>query len=160
VIFDHLHATAFQYTPLGRTILGPAQNIKTITKAHLQDYIQTHYTAPRMVCRQLMCLVCVVTDQCIVSIILKAHSFSNLYSVIYFLLISKYESWSDVFFCAGLLFKVIAASGAVKHEDFVEQVKKLFTKLSTNPTTATQLVEKEPAIFTGSEVNINNIDHI
>jgi len=55
---------------------------------------------------------------------------------------------------------VIAASGAVKHEDFVEQVKKLFTKLSTNPTTATQLVEKEPAIFTGSEVNINNIDHI
>ncbi|CAM8991927.1 unnamed protein product [Rhodiola kirilowii] len=53
VIFDHLHATPFQfqfqYTPLGRTILGPAQNIKTITKAHLQNYIQTHYTAPRMV---------------------------------------------------------------------------------------------------------------
>lgn len=49
VIFDHLHATAFQYTPLGRTILGPAQNIKTITKTHLKDYIMTHYTAPRMV---------------------------------------------------------------------------------------------------------------
>jgi processing peptidase subunit beta len=49
---------------------------------------------------------------------------------------------------------VIAASGAVKHEDFVEQVKKLFTKLSTNPTTASQLVEKEPAIFTGSEVSM------
>ncbi|CAK8541507.1 unnamed protein product [Lathyrus sativus] len=101
VIFDHLHATAFQYTPLGRTILGPAQNIKTITKAHLQDYIQTHYTAPRM---------------------------------------------------------VIAASGAVKHEDFVEQVKKLFTKLSTNPTTASQLVEKEPAVFTGSEVRMLDDD--
>ncbi|KAK7279028.1 hypothetical protein RJT34_24071 [Clitoria ternatea] len=71
VIFDHLHATAFQYTPLGRTILGPAQNIKTITKDHLQNYIQAHYTAPRM---------------------------------------------------------VIAASGAVKHEDIVEQVKTLFTK--------------------------------
>lgn len=54
VIFDHLHATAFQYTPLGRTILGPAQNIMTITKDHLQNYIQTHYTAPRMVCRKLM----------------------------------------------------------------------------------------------------------
>lgn len=51
VIFDHLHATAFQYSPLGRTILGPAQNIKTITKDHLQNYIQAHYTAPRMVCR-------------------------------------------------------------------------------------------------------------
>ncbi|GLU11004.1 hypothetical protein SLE2022_277770 [Rubroshorea leprosula] len=101
VIFDHLHATAFQYTPLGRTILGPAQNIKTITKAHLQDYIQTHYTAPRM---------------------------------------------------------VIAASGAVKHEEIVEQVKKLFTKLSADPTTASQLVAKEPTAFTGSEVRIIDDD--
>ncbi|XP_030953362.1 probable mitochondrial-processing peptidase subunit beta, mitochondrial [Quercus lobata] len=101
VIFDHLHATAFQYTPLGRTILGPAQNIKTITKDHLQSYIQTHYTAPRM---------------------------------------------------------VIAASGAVKHEEIVEQVKKLFTKLSSDPTTATQLVAKEPTDFTGSEVRIIDDD--
>jgi len=54
----------------------------------------------------------------------------------------------------GLLSKVIAASGAVKHEDIVEQVKKLFTKLSTDATTTAQLVAKEPAIFTGSEVRI------
>lgn len=101
VIFDHLHATAFQYTPLGRTILGPAQNIRTITKEHLQNYIQTHYTAPRM---------------------------------------------------------VIAASGAVKHEDIVKEVEKLFTKLSADPTTATQLVAKEPAFFTGSEIRIIDSD--
>ncbi|KAH7532711.1 probable mitochondrial-processing peptidase subunit beta, mitochondrial isoform X1 [Ziziphus jujuba] len=101
VIFDHLHATAFQYTPLGRTILGPAQNIKTITKEHLQNYIQTHYTAPRM---------------------------------------------------------VVVASGAVKHEDIVGSVKSLFTKLSADPTTASQLVAKEPAIFTGSEVRIIDDD--
>ncbi|KAI8534077.1 hypothetical protein RHMOL_Rhmol10G0060700 [Rhododendron molle] len=101
VIFDHLHATAFQYTPLGRTILGPAQNIKTITKEDLKDYISTHYTASRM---------------------------------------------------------VIAASGAVKHEDIIEQVKKLFTKLSTDPTVASELVAKEPAIFTGSEVRIVDDD--
>lgn len=50
------------------------------------------------------------------------------------------------------LFQVISASGAIKHEDLVEQVKKMFTKLSANPMTTTQLVEKEPAIFTGSEV--------
>ncbi|KAL7217686.1 hypothetical protein ACSBR2_011013 [Camellia fascicularis] len=43
VIFDHLHATAFQYTPLGKTILGPAQNIKTITKYNLQS-IYRHTT--------------------------------------------------------------------------------------------------------------------
>ncbi|XP_010939148.1 probable mitochondrial-processing peptidase subunit beta, mitochondrial [Elaeis guineensis] len=101
VIFDHLHATAFQYTPLGRTILGPASNIKTITKEHLKNYISTHYTAPRM---------------------------------------------------------VISAAGAVKHEEIVEQVKKLFTKLSADPTTASQLVAKEPAIFTGSEVRIIDDD--
>ncbi|MBA0857245.1 hypothetical protein Goshw_009413 [Gossypium schwendimanii] len=101
VIFDHLHSTAFQYTPLGRTILGPADNIRTITKEHLQSYIQTHYTAPRM---------------------------------------------------------VIAASGAVKHEEIVDQVKKLFTKLSSDPTTGSQLVTNEPATFTGSEVRMINDD--
>ncbi|XP_073292612.1 probable mitochondrial-processing peptidase subunit beta, mitochondrial [Primulina huaijiensis] len=97
VIFDHLHATAFQYTPLGRTILGPAENIRTIGKEHLRNYIVSHYTAPRL---------------------------------------------------------VVAAAGAVKHEDIVEQVKKLFTKLSTDPTTTSDLVAKEPAIFTGSEIRM------
>ncbi|KAG6531313.1 probable mitochondrial-processing peptidase subunit beta, mitochondrial isoform X1 [Zingiber officinale] len=101
VIFDHLHATAFQYTSLGRTILGPVKNIKTITKEHLKNYISSHYTGPRM---------------------------------------------------------VISAAGAIKHEDIVEQVKKLFMKLSSNPTTAAQLIEKEPAIFTGSEVRIIDDD--
>ena len=28
VVFDHLHSTAYQGTPLGRTILGPTENIK------------------------------------------------------------------------------------------------------------------------------------
>ncbi|KAL2552248.1 putative mitochondrial-proCES [Forsythia ovata] len=101
VIFDHLHATAFQYTPLGRTILGPAENIRTIGKQHLQNYISTHYTAPRM---------------------------------------------------------VIAASGAVKHEDIVDQVGKVFTKLSTDVTSTSELVAKEPAIFTGSEVRMLDDD--
>ncbi len=49
VMFDHLHATAFQYSPLSRTILGPAENIHTITQADLKSYISTHYTGPRMV---------------------------------------------------------------------------------------------------------------
>ena len=49
VVFDHLHATAFQHSPLGRTILGPAENIKKLTRDDLADYIATHYKAPRMV---------------------------------------------------------------------------------------------------------------
>jgi len=50
-VFDHLHATAFQHSPLGRTILGPAENIKRLTRGDLSDYIATHYKAPRMVRR-------------------------------------------------------------------------------------------------------------
>lgn len=49
LVLDHLHATAFQGTGLGRTILGPEENIRSLTKADLADYIATHYTAPRMV---------------------------------------------------------------------------------------------------------------
>ncbi|XP_043212095.1 mitochondrial-processing peptidase subunit beta-like [Amphibalanus amphitrite] len=49
VVFDHLHAVAFQGTPLGRTILGPTKNIKSISRQDLVDYIKDHYKGPRMV---------------------------------------------------------------------------------------------------------------
>ncbi|KAF3324923.1 putative mitochondrial-processing peptidase subunit beta [Carex littledalei] len=49
---------------------------------------------------------------------------------------------------------VISAAGAVKHEEVVELVNKLFTKLPSDPTTSSQLVAKSPASFTGSEVRI------
>ena len=49
VVFDHLHATAFQGQPLGRTILGPKENIASINRDDLVDYIKKNYTADRMV---------------------------------------------------------------------------------------------------------------
>jgi len=49
VILDELHSTAFSGTGLGRTILGPDENIKNLTKSDLKDYISTHYTADRFV---------------------------------------------------------------------------------------------------------------
>lgn len=49
VVLDHLHATAFQKSPLGHTILGPMSNIRKMTRDHILEYIKTHYTAPRMV---------------------------------------------------------------------------------------------------------------
>lgn len=49
LVLDHLHATAFQGTGLGRTILGPEENIRSLTRNDLVEYIQQHYTAPRMV---------------------------------------------------------------------------------------------------------------
>ena len=49
VVFDHLHATAYQGQPLGRTILGPRENIRDITRTELVNYIKHNYTADRMV---------------------------------------------------------------------------------------------------------------
>ncbi|KAL5999543.1 hypothetical protein ACLOJK_037828 [Asimina triloba] len=85
VIFDYLHSAAFQNNPLGNTILGPEENIQTISR-------------------------------------------------------------------------VVSAAGAVRHEDIVNQVSRKFKRLSTDPTTATQLVSRNPAVFTGSEVRVVNND--
>ncbi|KAJ3326751.1 55 kDa erythrocyte membrane protein [Blyttiomyces sp. JEL0837] len=49
VVFDHLHASAFRDNALGRTILGPKENIKSITRADLVNYIESNYTPDRMV---------------------------------------------------------------------------------------------------------------
>nr|VZI43942.1 unnamed protein product [Spirometra erinaceieuropaei] len=49
VVFDYLHATAYQGTPLGRTILGPAENVKSLTPNDLRSFIKSNYKAPRMV---------------------------------------------------------------------------------------------------------------
>ncbi|KAI3890347.1 hypothetical protein MKX03_011696 [Papaver bracteatum] len=49
LILCHLHATAFQCSPLGRTELGDADIIKTIDNVQIRNFILTHYTAPRMV---------------------------------------------------------------------------------------------------------------
>jgi len=49
VVFDHLHSVAFQGQALGRTILGPKENILSIKREDLAGYISKNYTADRMV---------------------------------------------------------------------------------------------------------------
>lgn len=49
VIFDRLHLTAFRDSPLGFTILGPVENIQSITQQDLRDYIAKNYTTDRLV---------------------------------------------------------------------------------------------------------------
>lgn len=49
VVFDYLHSTAYHSTALGRTILGPTENIKSINRNDLVEYITTHYKGPRIV---------------------------------------------------------------------------------------------------------------
>jgi len=49
LIFDHLHENCFQDSALGRTILGPVENIKRINRDDLLKYINTYYTADNMI---------------------------------------------------------------------------------------------------------------
>ena len=49
LVLDHLHATAFDGSGLGRTILGPEDNILSLSRDDLRMYIDTHYLAPSMV---------------------------------------------------------------------------------------------------------------
>lgn len=49
VLFDYLHGTAYQDSPLARTILGPVENIKSLTPVDLKAYIAEHYRPHRMV---------------------------------------------------------------------------------------------------------------
>jgi processing peptidase subunit beta len=67
VVFDHLHAVAFQGSALGNTILGPKEHINSISKADLSGYIGKNYTADRM------CLVGAgsVTHEALVELAIK-----------------------------------------------------------------------------------------
>nr|XP_056709838.1 cytochrome b-c1 complex subunit 1, mitochondrial [Euleptes europaea] len=49
VVFDYLHATAYQGTALSRTVEGTTKNAKSLSRANLVEYIETHFKAPRMV---------------------------------------------------------------------------------------------------------------
>jgi mitochondrial-processing peptidase subunit beta len=48
VIFDNLHATAYHGQALGNTILGPVDNINSITRDDLSAFVKANYTAQRM----------------------------------------------------------------------------------------------------------------
>ncbi|XP_006893081.1 PREDICTED: cytochrome b-c1 complex subunit 1, mitochondrial-like [Elephantulus edwardii] len=49
VVFDYLHATAFQGTPLAQPVEGPSENARKLSRADLTEYLSRHYKAPRMV---------------------------------------------------------------------------------------------------------------
>lgn len=97
VIFDHLHSVAFQTSPLGRTILGTNENIGSINRDNLIDYMNHHITSDRM---------------------------------------------------------VIAATGAVEHDELVAAVAKSFTKV---PKGEGKFLERRIVdSFTGSMVTVHD----
>ena len=48
-LFDNLHATAFQGTPLAQTILGSEDCIRSLQRPDLRAYVKRHYQPHRMV---------------------------------------------------------------------------------------------------------------
>jgi len=49
IIYDNLQATAFPDQPIGRPVLGPPETVASLSRDSLVDYMDTHYTAPRMI---------------------------------------------------------------------------------------------------------------
>jgi predicted Zn-dependent peptidase len=49
LIFDHFSKTAYPDQPLGRSILGPAEQVSAYTQDDLAQYINKHYQASNMV---------------------------------------------------------------------------------------------------------------
>ncbi|CAG5117691.1 unnamed protein product [Candidula unifasciata] len=49
VVFDHLHAIAYQGTPLGQTTFGPSENIKSLQRNDLIEYVGNNFKPPRIV---------------------------------------------------------------------------------------------------------------
>uniref|UniRef100_A0A6B2L479 Mitochondrial-processing peptidase subunit beta n=1 Tax=Arcella intermedia TaxID=1963864 RepID=A0A6B2L479_9EUKA len=49
LLFDYMHAAAYQKSSLGLTILGEVENIKSIKRSDLLEYITSHYTRRRAI---------------------------------------------------------------------------------------------------------------
>jgi len=49
IIFEHLQATAFPDQPVGRTIMGTRQTVRSFDRKQLSAYLSRHYRAPDMV---------------------------------------------------------------------------------------------------------------
>ncbi|MGR3320652.1 MAG: M16 family metallopeptidase [Pseudooceanicola sp.] len=49
VIFDWLQAEAYPDQPLGRTILGPAERVRSFSRADLAEFVEQHYGPGQMI---------------------------------------------------------------------------------------------------------------
>ncbi len=48
LVFDRLHETAFPEQPVGRSILGTPDTVRSFNSARLRSYLERHYRAPNM----------------------------------------------------------------------------------------------------------------
>ncbi len=48
LLFEHLHATAFQDTPLAQPVVGTPETVASLSKSTLVDFMKTNFTGSRM----------------------------------------------------------------------------------------------------------------
>ncbi|XP_022129465.2 mitochondrial-processing peptidase subunit beta-like [Pieris rapae] len=49
VLFDYLHSTAFQGTPLNQSVMGPSQNLYNFNSSSIAAYVEKMFVPPRMI---------------------------------------------------------------------------------------------------------------
>lgn len=49
IVFNHFTETAFRHQPIGRSILGTPETVQSFTSSDLHDFINTQYSADRMI---------------------------------------------------------------------------------------------------------------
>ena len=148
VVFDHLHATAFQQTPLGRTILGPAANVKSLTRC-VQVSIFLPPPRPRSSERDKETQTLPCSSNLSPPFLCRTLSKLNR---------DDLKKYIDTNYVAPRM--VVAAAGGVDHDQLVKLAAKAFGGLPSgegHPTTG-QLVAASPAHFTGSEVRLRDPD--
>jgi mitochondrial-processing peptidase subunit beta len=152
VCMDHLHATAFQHTPLGRTILGPAQNIKSISRDDIEAYIRSHYTAGAHAVLALWCSW--QSHTC--AAMRPQHAPPRPARAVRAAVVAQEYSCDGSRACAGRM--VLAAAGDVDHDALVAVAKNTFSALPADTTSARDLVAADPSHFTGSHVAVRDPD--
>lgn len=49
VVYDYLHATAYQGTPLARSVFGTEASVAKLTSKDLHGFVENFFKAPRVV---------------------------------------------------------------------------------------------------------------
>ncbi|KAK2499529.1 hypothetical protein MC885_016478 [Smutsia gigantea] len=125
VVFDYLHATAFQGTPLAQAVEGPSENARKLSRADLTEYLSRHYKAPRMVLAaagggwtQVLCLLVIPPPRAL---------------------------------RPGWPVRLLCVSTGVEHRQLLDLAQKHFSSLSEAYTEDTVPI-LAPCRFTGSEI--------
>jgi len=143
--------------PWARTILGSADNIRSITSEDLKNYIATHYTGPRMV-RRLYTARCQPPLAREPAILDALRAFLSTTVCMWRLaFVTRFSPLPalDALRAVPLTWvQVVAAAGAVDHDELVKVSGEAVLRQSPpSPPRPRSSSPRAPAIYTGSDVS-------